>query len=207
MMCDTWLIHGIHGFRTRQESCDAKTCAEALPVTVAGIGRDVGPVGCEGARARVWKTIIIGNYPTAIALRDALAQDDILIGDLAAQMLRLPTFTLTSTRAKIDLSLVAARQLGFRSSRASFAEVYAHAAEVGLDLCPSEVGPQLRLQYLDQKVGEYLIIGMKPLPTASGSDACFVVGNGGAGLLIIGRSAASDLTVASRSRFVFSSRR
>ena len=75
--------------------------------------------------------------------------------------------------------------------------------EAGLDLCPPEVGPQLRLQYADQKVGEFLLIGMKPLPTASDSDACFVVGNGGAGLLIIGRSAGPNLTVTSRSQFVF----
>jgi hypothetical protein len=149
----------------------------------------------------------MGNYRTVIALRDALVQQDIWIGDLAAQMLRLPTFTLTSAYTSIDLSVVAVRQLGFGSDRASFAEIYAHAMEVGLDLCPPEVGPQLRLQYPDQKVGEYLLIGMEPLPTASGSDACFVIGNGGAGLLIIGRSAGADLTVPSRSRFVFVLRR
>jgi hypothetical protein len=44
---------------------------------------------------------------------------------------------------------------------------------------------------------------MAPLPTADGSAACFVVGNGGAGLIIIGRSAGADMTVPSRTRFVF----
>ena len=78
-----------------------------------------------------------------------------------------------------------------------------YPASGSFDLCPAEAGPQLRLQYPDQKVGEYLVIGMKPLPTADGSDACFVVGNGGAGLIIIGRSAGPDATAESQSRFVF----
>jgi hypothetical protein len=115
--------------------------------------------------------------------------------------------TLKTAYTSDDLSLVAVSQLGFGSNRASFAEVHAHAMEVGLDLCPPDVGPQLRLQYLDRKVGEYLVIGMKPLPTASGTDTCIVVGNGGAGLLIIGRSAAANLMVVSRTRFVFVLRR
>jgi len=60
-----------------------------------------------------------------------------------------------------------------------------------------------RLRYLDQRRGEYLLIGMAPLSTVDGSAACFVVGNGGAGLIIIGRSAGADMTVSSRTRFVF----
>lgn len=156
-----------------------------------------------GVGAVAWKTIVIGNHRTAIALRDALVRRNNCIGELAAQMLRLPTFTLSTAHASIDLSVVAVSQLGLRSNHVSLAEVHAHAMELGLDLCPPEVGPRLRLQYTDQEVGEYLLIGMKPLPTASGSDAYFVVGNGGAGVLIIGRSAGPDLMVASRSRFVF----
>jgi len=42
---------------------------------------------------------------------------------------------------------------------------------------------------------------MAPLSTVDGSAACFVVG--GAGLIIIGRSAGADMTVSSRTRFVF----
>jgi hypothetical protein len=151
----------------------------------------------------VWKTITTGNFRTTTALRDALKEQDIWIGELAAQMLRLPTFKVEREPTNFGLSLVTPSQLGLRSDRPTFSEVHAHALEAGLDLCPSEVGPQLRLQYADQKVGEFLLIGMKPLLTASGSDACFVVGNGGAGLLIIGRLAGPHLNVTSRSRFVF----
>lgn len=177
-------------------------------MTERGNGAHIAAIACDQPGvSKVWKTITVGNFRTVYALRDTLRQRDIWIGDLAAEMLRLPTFRLNLSTVSIDLSVVAVSQLGLGSNRATFAEVHAHAMELGLDLCPPEAAPQLRLQYPDQEVGEYLVIGMKPLPTARGSDACFVVGNGGAGLFIIGRSAGTDATVPSRSRFVFVLRR
>lgn len=165
----------------------------------------VASAGCDRAAPEVnaWRTLTVGNYRSPVALRDALIQRNMQIGDLAAEMLRLPTFKMMSEAVRIDLALVAVRQLVPGSDRASFAAIHAHAVEAGLDLCPAEAGPQLRLQYPEQRLGEYLVIGMKPLPTADGSDACFVVGNGGAGLIIVGRSAGPDAMAASRSRFVF----
>jgi hypothetical protein len=174
-------------------------------VTAIGNDRtDVTP-GCKqaGLDVAVWKTIVVGSYGTSIALRDALVARQIRIGDLAGQMLRLPTFTLMPAHANVDLSVMTAGQLVHRPDGATFAEIHAHAIELGLELCAPEVGPQLRLQYPDQRLGEYLLIGMAPLPTADNSAACFVVGNGGAGLIIIGRSAEVDMTVSSRARFVF----
>src|SRR5512134_2436577 len=132
-------------------------------------GRTVAQASCDRAAAdvaAVWKTIDIGNYPSPVALHDALVAQGIHVGDLAGQMLRLPTFKLTSAPAQIELSTIAVRQLVPGSDRTSLAEVHAHAIEAGLDLCPAEAGPQLRLQYPDQRLGEYLVIGMKPLPAA-----------------------------------------
>jgi hypothetical protein len=172
-------------------------------MTTPGASLDVAALRCERDDFTTWKTIILGNYPSALALRDALIERNFQIGGLAAEMLRLPTFKLFSPYGSLDLSVVAVGQLVPGSDHATFADIHAHALEAGLHLCPPEVALQLRLQYLDQKIGEFLLVGMKPLPTASGSGACFVVGNGGAGLLIIGRLAEASLTVSSRSRFVF----
>lgn len=186
----------------RRERRDARSFT-AVPLTGIGDGEGARPIGCDRAGVVAWKAIIMGNYPTAIALRDAVARRKIWIGKLAAQMLRLPTFTLVSTHSSVDLSIVTVGELGFGSDGASFAAIHAHAVAIGLDLCPPEVGPQLRLQYLDQRIGEYLTVGMTPLPTADGSDACFVVGNGGAGLFLIGRSAAPNMAIPPQSIFVF----
>ncbi len=184
--------------------CYAGTRTGTAFMTALRRDGNIAPIGSDRADVpAAWKSIILGNCPTVLALHQALVEKGIAIGDLAGQMLRLPPFTLAPAVVGIDLSIVTFSQLGLGSDHASFAEIHARATEAGLALCPAEVGPQLRLQYPDQKVGEYLLIGMKPLPTADGSDACFIVGNGGAGLLLIGRFAAADLTVSSRARFVF----
>ena len=177
-------------------------------MTTTGDRFEVEALRCErdGNGFTAWKTIILGNYPSVLALRDALIERNVQIGDLAAEMLRLTTFKLFSPYGSMDLSVVAVSQLVPGSDRASFANIHAHALKAGLYLCPPEVAPQLRLQYPDQKIGEYLLVGMAPLPTASGSDACFVVGNGGAGLLITGRFAEPRLTVSSRSKIVLALR-
>jgi hypothetical protein len=202
--CDNQVACRLQDFE-RGEPRNAKTNTAAHSVTAIGNDATDTALGCEqaGADAAVWKRIVVGNYRTAIALRDALVAQRIGIGDLASEMLRLPTFTLMPTQADVDLSVMSAGQLVRRSGGATFADVHAHAIDLGLELCPPEVGPQLRLQYLDQRLGEYLLIGMAPLPAADSSEACFVVGNGGAGLIIIGRSAEADMAVSSRARFVF----
>ena len=153
----------------------------------------------------VWKTISVGTYPSRSALHDALVARGVEVGDLAGQMLRLPTFKLAAP-ARLELARIAVRELVPGSERTSFADIHAHAIEAGLDLCPAEAGPQLRLQYPEQGLGEYLVIGMEALPTADGTPGCFVIGNGGAGLIIVGRAAGPDEMVASRSRFVFALR-
>jgi hypothetical protein len=42
------------------------------------------------------------------------------------------------------------------------------AQQLGFGLAAAEVAPQLRLQYFDQPVGEFLIIGMEPIKRWNG---------------------------------------
>jgi hypothetical protein len=75
--------------------------------------------------------------------------------------------------------------------------------QVGLELCPAEVGPLLRLQYVNQPVGEFLHIAMQPIATYRGDLTDLTVANGGAGLLLIGGDGSPDLKLHSTIKFVF----
>src|SRR5262245_13332869 len=52
----------------------------------------------------------------------------------------------SSTRApkQVELVVLSAAELGVEADAASHAEVYRRAKQMGLELCPAEVGPQLR---------------------------------------------------------------
>jgi hypothetical protein len=81
----------------------------------------------------------------------------------------------------VDLVVVSGADLG-TPTEPSLADVYARAHAHGLSLAPAEVGPQLRLEYLDQPIGEFLHVGMNPINTWSGEPTIFVLVTGGQGL-------------------------
>lgn len=66
-------------------------------------------------------------------------------------------------------------ELGFKNGARRDA-IYARAIELGLQLCPAEVGPALRLQYPDQPYGEWLRIAMEPVAVSVGFLEVFGVG-------------------------------
>ena len=96
-----------------------------------------------------------------------------------------------------------AAELGFETDTASLADIYARARQLGFGLAPAELAPQLRLQYFDQPIGEFLIIGMEPLKTWKGEPVILNVANGGAGLILIGQDGSADAEISVASRFLF----
>ena len=62
-------------------------------------------------------------------------------------------------------------------------DVFGHAApftggrctQLGLDLCPPQVGPELRLQYSEQPLGERVFVAMKPINASDGEPRIFVI--------------------------------
>lgn len=89
------------------------------------------------------------------------------IGDWGNDILGKPAFTVSSEEVEVELVVVSVAELGFKDG-ATRKKIYQRAQEFGLDLCPNEVGPQLRLQYKDQPKGEWLLIAMEPIADSDG---------------------------------------
>ena len=186
---------------------DSFTClphADRRHVEFAGIGRGHDRYSTNSnAASAIWKTITLGTKKDGAALRRALKAARCGVGTSAAKVLDGPTLIVSKSRVAVDLVLVSAAELGMKTERASLSEVYGRAAQLGLELCPIEVAPQLRLQHLDQPAGEFLYIAMKPVRTRRGSMSSLIVANTGAGLVIMGRDAQSSPFISSKARFVF----
>jgi hypothetical protein len=150
----------------------------------------------------MWKTITVGTFKNSFALLNALDAAGCGIGGSAEEILARPAFTVGTTKANVELFAVSAAELGFQTDTAPLADIYARAQQLGFELAAAEVAPQLRLQFFDQPMGEFLI-GMEPIKTWKGQPIILTVANGGAGLVLIGRDGRADAEIPVVSRFLF----
>ncbi|KYK44627.1 hypothetical protein A1D31_14425 [Bradyrhizobium liaoningense] len=157
----------------------------------------------SAADVPAWKRITIGTFTDWAALRDAMAALRCGVGSSADEIIARPAFTLNSQKTEIELVAVSPAELGFEGKAAALEKIYARAQLLGLRLAPAEVAPQLRLQYLDQPIGEFLIVAMEPIKTWAGEPVILTVANGGAGLILVGQHGDGKLEVPVISRFVF----
>ncbi len=117
---------------------------------------------------KTWKTIKLGTgLKTASDFRKEVMKAGMKISDWANDILGKPAFTATESVTEVELVVASVAELGFKDG-ATRKDIYARAKELGLDLCPPEVGPQLRLQYTDQPKDEWLVIAMDPITGSDG---------------------------------------
>jgi uncharacterized protein YjiS (DUF1127 family) len=166
------------------------------------------PGGVHGPFASVddvpaWKTIAIGTFKDSFALRNAMNAMGCGVGNSVDEVLARPAFTVLGGKTNLALVTVSAAELGLPGEAISLRDIYARAQRLGLQLAPAEVGPQLRIQYLDQPIGEFLTVAMEPIKTWSGEPVILTVVNGGAGLILIGQDGHDEAEIPATSRFVF----
>lgn len=123
----------------------------------------------EWCKFDVWKTIKLGTgLKTADDFRRSLREGGFNLSDWASDILGKSAFTVAIEETEVDLIKVTVAELGFKKE-ARRNQIYERAKEFGLELCPPEVGPQLRLQYQDQPNGEWIFIATNPIIGSDGS--------------------------------------
>ncbi len=83
----------------------------------------------------------------------------------------------------LSLIRLSVRDLGFTQDPTTY-QLYQRATELGLDLCPAEVGPYYRLSHQDQPMGDWVRIAMKPIADRDGDLSVFRVESSHGGLCL-----------------------
>lgn len=114
---------------------------------------------------RPWKMVSVGPDH---AIREAeiveiLETKGVYVSGLARDLLKQVDFRLANlANASIGIVLVSVKELHFYEP-ASTIEIYQRAFDLGLIEIPASAVPRLRLDYLDQPKGEWIVVGMRPI--------------------------------------------
>lgn len=151
----------------------------------------------------------IQRYETTIGgktkdeLVEELKEKDIYISSYAKDLLDSPDFKTSKSTEELELVRLTVADLGFRNG-ATTDEIYARAEELGLELCPSEVGPQLRLSYTGN---DWIYIAMKQISDRDAYPYVFYLSRYGAELRLDADVARSSDRLNADGRLVFRSRK
>src|SRR3989344_1889862 len=156
---------------------------------------------------KIFKTINLRTgLKTADDFRKSLRDSGNKVSSEANGILGNSAFTVAVKKIKIDLAIKSVDELGFKGG-AIRQQIYGRANELGLDLCPAEVGPQLRLQYKDQPEEEHLIVAMNPIADSGGALLLFLVGRYGSVLWLLSYYDSPGDLWGAHYRFVFARRK
>lgn len=161
------------------------------------------PLEAVPPQFEVWKNIKLGTvFKSGEDFCSTLEQDNYKVSEWARTILRQKMFTVATKETDIDLICLSIVELGFPEG-ASYHDICARAKDVGLSLCPAEVGPQLRLQYVDQPQEESLLIAMEAILDSVGDFSLFCVWRHRRARWLDGHSGSPGLCWRGDGRFVF----
>jgi len=136
---------------------------------------------------------------TAEQLKQEMDAENIWRSQWADQLLDSKDFVVSKNIEKADLVRLSVKDLGFPQG-ATTQEIYDEAEKLGLELCPAEVGPHLRLQYSRH---DWFLIAMKQIIGSDGFPSVFFLYWGGERLGLHATAAKSDEGWGPDYRFVF----
>lgn len=121
---------------------------------------------------QVWKTVTLGVYKSARIYYEAFRRLDLYVTSWAREILY--KIHVSQLQIQLELAVVLVASLGFDKAT-RYDIICAKAKELGLELCPAEVGPALRLTYLDRSFGESMYIAMEGIISSSGHCGLFEI--------------------------------
>jgi hypothetical protein len=114
-------------------------------------------------------------------LKQSLADNGINISEYANSIMDNPEFTTFPEPKDLKTVKISVADLGFRDM-ATTKEIYQRAEKLGLELCPAEVGPHLRLKDKSQQMDDWYWVAMKQITGSDGRPDVFGLGRNGGGL-------------------------
>ncbi len=129
-------------------------------------------------------TLTLGTHQSGAALLETLIEEKCRVSLWSIQALENPAFRVVASERTVDIVVVSMLELGFAEGElATLDTIYARARQMGLETCPIEVAPQLRLQFRDQpdystgdRLGEFFVASDPFVLTREGLPKIFSVG-------------------------------
>lgn len=100
----------------------------------------------------IMRTVEVGGL-TKQQLINRLQEYSILLNQYGEKLLTDEKFTTSDSKYTMKTVEITVANLGFPEG-ATTAHIFKKARKLGLELCPLELGPYLRLEYLDQPEGD-----------------------------------------------------
>ena len=114
-------------------------------------------------------TLTLGAQRSGADLLERLIEEKCRVSLWSTQALENPDFPVAAAEITVDIVVVSMLEMGFAESElATLDTIYDRAKQMGLETCPIEIAPQLRLRFLDQpdwRTGEQLgefFVGSEP---------------------------------------------
>src|SRR3989344_599286 len=159
-----------------KELCRGNTLSGVLSI-VRGKAK-IKPCLDQAVDIKVWKTIKLGTH-SAKDLKKIILKQGFQISSWADDLMGQKAFTVAKTETEVDIAVLSVEELG-RLTNQDFSQGARYDAICGAikqlgELCPSEVGPQLRMQYAAQPYGEWIVVAMEPISGSVGYPIVFRV--------------------------------
>lgn len=149
----------------------------------------------------VARTVQVGGSTKAAILQKFLVHA-IAMNEYGKQLWNDPRFVISEVSYALRTVELRVRDLGFADGGTT-EQIYQRAQDLGLEVCPLELGPFLRLQFLDQPEAYRITLSAHKLAEEAGVPNGFYLRRVSAGLWLRGYTATSDFCWDPDEHFVF----